>query len=673
MDKPNEAAREAPACWQFAHVRVDEAQGRVWVRGGVVPLGRSELALLSHLIRHAGETVHKDALLAVGWPGRVVAENTLAKAVSKLRHAIDDEHGELLRVVHGYGYRLAAQVAQVAAETPAAVPVPAVEVAAAAPPVLELPPPPARATRSRPGRRLLLALVPVCVVGLLLAWWVRAPVPAGAAAASSATAVAPPNSIAVLPFADLSPKRDQGYFADGLAEELLDHLARLGQLRVAARTSSFALRDSKEDVRAIGRQLGVRHVLEGSVRSSGDRLRVTVQLIDVGTGFHAWSQTYDRPIGELFEMQDDIVVRIVEAMRIELAPAEIRELARHGTRNPQAFREYLLGRAIYQDDETAGRRSMLAYRRAVALDPDFFEAWHALALALNFDAVYPDSTEEVLANKREALEIMQRLIRLRPRQADLYRDRGDMLFWHWHDLAAAERDFEHAARLGLRDDTGWMVRMSRLYAATGRMPEALALTARLDARDPASSGTVVRAYHLLASGRHDEARAAALKGLRWRPLDEHAHYYLGLSDLLQGRPEAAMAHFDQSSHLFRLTGRAMAEWALGNRAASDQHLQRLAERYGHMAPYQVAEVHAWRGEPDASYRWMQRSVEVRDGSLMYLAFDPLIAGLRKDPRWPALLRQVGLAGYLLPGHAPAVARTDSPAKAPEAAHGAASP
>lgn len=265
--------------------------------------------------------------------------------------------------------------------------------------------------------------------------------------------------------------------------------------------------------------------------------------------------------------------------------------------------------------------------------------------------MYPDSTQEVLDNKREALAIMQRLIEMRPRQAELYRDRGDMLFWHGHDIAAAERDFERAAQLGLRNDPGWMLRMSRVYAATGRMQEALAMTSRLDAQDPASSGTVVRAYHLLATGRFDEARAAAKKGLRWRPVDEHAHYYLGLSDLLQGRPRESMAHFDDSSHMFRLTGYALAEHTLGNREASDQYLRRLTDRYGHLAPYQIAEVHAWRGEADAAYRWMQSRVEVRDGSLMYLAFDPLIGSLRRDARWPGLLRQVGLDAYLLPGQA----------------------
>lgn len=625
MERPFDAGpANAPACWRFAHVRFDEARGLLCVRGHEVELDRSNQALLAHFLRHPGELVHKDTLLEIGWSGRIVAENTLAKAISRLRHLIGDDDGELIRVVHGYGYRLMADVEN---EHPARAPV-------AAPPASLV-------------ARLADVLCVMAVLALVIGGFVRLPASPGAVQAAQ-LAVPAAGSIAVLPFADLSPKGDQAYFADGLAEELLDNLARLSQLRVASRTSSFALRDSSTDIRAIGRSLGVRHVLEGSVRSSEDRIRVTVQLIDARTGFHTWSQTYDRPISELFAMQDEIVSRIVEAMRVQLAPEDLRAVAHHGTRNPEAFRQYLYARSIYDYDDTNGRRALVAMRRAVALDPDFIEAWLALANHLSYDAVYPDSREEVRANKREALAIMERLIRMRPRQAKLYLQRGDMLFWHWRDMAGAEQDFERAAQLvDLREDDEWMVKMSRVYAATGRMPQALDMTAKAT-RDPMSNAWVVRAYHLLGAGLHEEARDAAQQALRRQPRSEHAHYYLGLCDLLQGRPREAMTHFDDTTHHFRLAGMAMAEYTLGNHVASDRHLQWLATRYGHVAPYLVADVHAWRGENDQAYAWMQRSLDVHEGSLMYLAFDPLIAPLRKDARWPGLLRQVRLDRYLLP-------------------------
>lgn len=629
----------APGCWRFAHVRYDETRALLLVRDREVPLDRSGLALLSFFLRHAGEVVHKDTLLEVGWPGRIVAENTLAKAISRLRHALDDDDAQLLRVAHGYGYRLAAKVERIdGAGEGTSVPRPDRAKPTGAPGV---------SPRPKWGVHFLDASVVLVVASGIAFAFAPSVGDLRGSQAKGAIAAKTDASIAVLPFADLSQKQDQQYFADGLAEELLDHLARLDGLRVVSRTSSFALRDSKDDVPTIGRVLGVRHVLEGSVRRSGDRIRVTVQLIDARTGFHLWSQTYDRPMSELFALQDEIVVRIVESLRVELEPLKLRAAARHGTLNPDAFREYLYGLSV-ERDETSGRRAMMAFRRAVALDPQFFDAWLALALALDYDSVFPDSAAEVTANKHEALAIMERLVRMRPRQANLYLRRGDMLFWHWRDMAGAQRDFERAAQLGMREDVGWMVMMSRVHAATGRMAQAMELTAKATSRDPSSNAWVVRAYHLLGTGRVDEARAAARQSLRRYPEDEHAHYYLGLCDLLQGRPREAMAHFDDTTHHFRLTGMAMAQHSLGDRAASERHLQRLVQTYGHVQPYLVADVHAWRSENDSAYAWMQRSVDVRDASLAYLAFDPLIAPLRKDARWPGLLRQVRLDRYLLP-------------------------
>lgn len=631
--------RWAPACWRIAHVVYDENQARLWVHGREVILERSGHALLSHLVRHAGEVVHKDALLEAGWTGRIVAENTLAKAVGRLRRALDDEDGRLLRVAHGYGYRLSGPVERIeqdialgqAPETPFTQGV-------------EAPHVPASPARGPWGLRVMdgfVVLAAMAAIMLAVVTW-----PAGGSGRDAPLAGAA--SIAVLPFADLSERHDQQYLADGLAEELLDGLTRLGKLQVAARTSSFAYRDGRVGVRDIGRQLGVHYVLEGSVRSSRDRVRVTVQLVDSSNGFHVWSQTYDRPMRELFVLQDDIVNRIVEALRVELGPDELRAAAHHGTTNPEAFRQYLYGRSTYQDDETSGRRAVVAFRRAVTIDPHFFDAWLSLALALNFDAVYPDSQAEVQANKREALGIVQRLITLRPRQADLYLHRGDMVFWHWWDLEAAQRDFERAAMLGLAQDERLLIRLARLHAAKGHMPEALAFSAKALDRNPQTGAWAVRAYHLAGVGRIDDARAAAQRALQVNPLDEHAHYYLGLCELLRGRLREAQDHFDDSSSTFRLAGTAMVEHALGNREASERSLQWLASRYGHVAPYLVADVLAWRGDADRAFDWMRRGTEVRDGSLMYLAFDPLITPLRKDPRWPRLLRQVGLNRYLLP-------------------------
>ena len=636
MDRPIDAgALAAPACWRFAHVRLDEVQAKVWVHGRETTLARSELALLSHLLRHAGEVAHKDTLLEVGWRGRVVAENTLAKAIFKLRHDIDDEQGTLLRVVHGYGYRLAVQAERIQAE---ADPLQALQAPPPAP-APSLAPRPVRTWRSGAADALVAGLVLLAIGAVFLLPDLR---PVRASAMPAVPAVA---SIAVLPFVDLSPQQDQAYFADGLAEELLDNLSQLQQLSIAARTSSFAFRDSKTDIPGIGRALNVASVLEGSVRKSEGRVRVSLQLIDTADGYHRWSQTYDRPVTELFAMQDEIARAVLDALRIELLPGQAYALNQHGTLNHEAYTQFLFATHVFKDDETSERRSLNAYRRAVALDPAYVDAWLGLADVLGHMGLYADSAEEALAGKREALEILDRMIRLAPRRADLYMQRADMRYAHWWDWRGSDRDFAEAARLGLRDDPDFMVRLSRLRAATGRMDDALALNQRAAQVAPGiSNAFTVRGYHLLSLGRYTESHDVLEQAVRAAPLDEHAHYYLGLVELLQGRPQVAIEHFEDSAHVFRLTGEALAQYSLGNHAGSERALQLLGSRYGFITPYQLAEVYAWRGEPDNAFLWLQRSAQLRDASFMYLAFDPLLDNIRGDPRFAVLMKQVGLPG-----------------------------
>ena len=634
----NAGSLGSPVCWRFAHVCFDELQAKLSVHGIDVTLERSGSALLSHLLRHAGEVVHKDTLLEVGWSGRIVAENTLAKAISRLRHALDDEDCKLLRVVHGYGYRLAAQVERIQPDSqPETDPQPTLQAMQPAPTPVEAPRP-ARNWRYGAVKVLVACVVLVAIGAAFLLSNIRL-------AGASAPAVPAVASIAVLPFVDLSPQQDQAYFADGLAEQLLDNLSQLQQMKIAARTSSFAFRNRKTDIPSIGRALNVASVLEGSVRKSDGRVRVSLQLIDTADGYHRWSQTYDRPVTELFAMQDEITSAVLDALRIELLPEQAHALNRHGTLNHEAYTQFLFATHVYKNDETSERRTLNAYRRAVALDPGYVDAWSGLADVLGNIGLYADSAEEALAGKREALEILDRIIRLAPGRADLYAQRADLRYAHWWDWQGSDRDFAEAARLGLRDDADFMYRLARLRAATGRMRDALALTQRAGEIDPArSTGFTVRGYHLLSLGRYAEAHDVLKQAVRTNPLDEHAHYYLGLVELLQGRPKLAMEHFEDSAHVFRLTGAALAKYSLGDQAGSERELQLLGSRYGFITPYQMAEVYAWRGEPDKAFLWLQRSAQVRDASFMYLAFDPLLDSIRSDPRFAALMQQVGLPG-----------------------------
>lgn len=632
----------APARWRFADVELDEHLARLLVGGRPVVLDRSSFDLLRCLLRRAGQVVPKDELLQAGWPSRVVTENSLVKAIGRLRQVLGDSDGDILRVVHGYGYRLVAAVerdvappvaaaaefpeppAPLAAPAPEPSPAPPADTAVAAPPL-----------RTRVARfRILLALA---VLGLTVAGVIAA------RALLRTEPAPPPASIAVLPFADLSEAHDQQHFSDGLADELLTALARMPQLRVVGRTASFAYRDRTGDVQAIGRALHAATILEGSVRKSGERIRVTAQLLDAANGYHLWSETYDRPATELFAMQDEIVRAIAAALRIELLPAQERELVRHRTMSAAAYEEYLLAIAVFKDDQTAHRRSIAHYERAVELDPQFIDAWLGLADLLGYTGLYADDADEALAGKRRALEILDHVIAIAPKRWEAYLERGIFKYAHWWDWSGAEADLARAAELGGADDPHRLIEFARLRAATGHLPDALTVLERVAQIDPQSTTVwTVMGYHNLALGRFDRARDVLKQAVSVDPLDEHAHYYLGLGELLQGRAAAALPHFEDSAHVLRLTGLALAHHTLGDAEGSERDLQLLITRYGYILPYNVAEAYAWRGENDRAFEWLERARTLHDASFMYIEFDPLLRGLRADPRFAALLAHLNL-------------------------------
>jgi len=626
----------SPGCWRFGNIELDEHHASVCVDSIRVAMDRSGFDLLRCLMRHAGNTVSKDDLMRAGWHGRVVTENSLAKAIGRLRVALNDPDGELLRVVHGFGYRLVTHVERIeqvairATEVAVAPDLPAVQTAA--PTNMPLP-------RNRMRMAAMFAALFVLVV-LATAAALRAP----ALRSENTTG---PRSLAVLPFVDLSPAHDQQYFSDGLADELLDDLAHLPQIKVAARTSSFAFRGQQADIQTISKQLHVDTVLEGSVRESAGRIRVTVQLIDAENGYHRWSQTYDRPVTELFAMQDEITRAIISALRIELLPEQLHNLAQRGTDNPDAYQEYLLARYVYKDDETANRRAIAHLERAVKLDPHYVDASLLLADMLSFSGMYADNAEEALAGKRRAMEILDGIIVQAPQSAEAYFIRAERKYAHWWDWAGARVDIELGKARSSPDSDTYLRARCRLEAALGDLHTSIALAQRATQLNPQSGWAwTVMGYHYIGQGNFGQARDALAQAVQNAPLDEHAHYYLGLAELLQGHAAAAIPHFEDSAHVLRLTGLALAHHTLGDAAASERQLQLLIARYGHILPYQAAEVYAWRGENDKAFQWLDRSYELHDASFMYLKFDPLLRGLHADSRFGALLAKLNLPPLL---------------------------
>jgi TolB-like protein/DNA-binding winged helix-turn-helix (wHTH) protein/Tfp pilus assembly protein PilF len=638
--------------WRFGDVELHEGQARLWVHGHAHDLDHSSHEVLRCLLAESGRVVSKDRLLQVGWPARVVSENSLTKSIGRLRQALEDPEGELLCTVHGYGYRLAGtaerarvepKLAPVVAPAPAFSPGTDRRVAPAPAPS----PPPASVT-APVARPWLLAVGALVVLLALAVWRPWLPPPhagAGTAApAARAPVAAAPASIAVLPFVDLSAAGDQRYFGDGLADELLDRLAKIPQLHVAGRTSSFSFRDKDVDVAAIGRQLGVRNVLEGSVRKSGDRIRITVQLINAESGFHVWSETYDRALTDLFAVQDEIAVEVVRVLELKLLPEQSERLRRHHTDSLEAYELYLramlMGQSPSPDND---RRAIAALEHVIELDPGFVQAYVALAQGLGGEADYADTPDAMAAGKERSLAMMDKAIELDPTRADLFFMRADLAYSTRWDWAAAQRDLDKAAELEPGPNIGRMVNQARLYAALGRLPEALAMERQIIAFNPDyAEPWTMAGFHLVAAGRYTEARTALARSLQLRPNESHAVFHLGTSWLLERNPKAALQVYEHGGGVFRLTGMTMALHDAGREAESAALLQTLVARYAHSGAYQVAQVYAWRGDRDQAFAWLERAGEQHDAGLIYLKFDPLMGKLRSDPRYAAWLQRMKL-------------------------------
>lgn len=451
-------------------------------------------------------------------------------------------------------------------------------------------------------------------------------------------------SIAVLPFADMSEKKDQEYFSDGLTEELLNLLARIPELKVAGRTSSFYYKGKAVKLAEIARELNVAHLLEGSVRKSGNQLRITVQLIRAADGYHQWSWTYDRKPDDIFKVQDEIAAAVVGALKLKLLPNHMVLSSGNRTANPAAHTQYLLGRQFFNRTNTDDfRRAVAAYEKAIALDPKYAAAYAGLAVAENELSHDPEnSIAEVLAGQQRALAAADRAIAIDPELSEGYAARGFLRFTINWDWAGAEADLSRAFALDPGSYRAYTC-YACFLAGLGRLSEALEINKKAIELDPLSADTWFRrSTQLNAAGRLPEARQAATRALEISPEHAFAWFNLGVTSLLEGNPKAALAEFRRASKARRETGVAMAEHDLGHVKESQRALDALVAGYASTNAYQVAEVYAWRGERDAAFTWLERAHAQHDGILVQIKFDPLLAKLHADPRFAAMVKKMGL-------------------------------
>jgi len=467
-------------------------------------------------------------------------------------------------------------------------------------------------------------------------------------AARSAAAVAiTEKSVAVLPFVDMSEKKDQEYFSDGLSEELIDMLTKVPELRVPARTSSFYFKGKQATIADIAKALAVVHVLEGSVRKSGNTLRITAQLIRVDNGYHVWSETYDRKLDDVFKIQDEIAGAVVTALRVHLLPMQqpsAREELHTG--NLAAYDLYLQGRQSYNQGDTAGyQRAVTAFRASTALDPRYGAAYADLALAqfwLTDDSTLGDLAADV-AGFDSALAAAEKAVALAPGLAAGYSARGFLRSATRFDFAGAQADLDKALALS-PGDANVLHRSAILLGVLGKLPVAIAREEQALALDPLSAEICMRlAFFLVANQQLAQARPFYEKALVIAPSSDRALFNLGELELLEHQPERALALFRRTPlPPFSLTGQAKAEYSLGHVDASERVLEQFIAKYGKDSPNFAARVYAWRGEKDQAFEWLERAYEVRDDGLPWLKIDTGLRSLRDDPRYKALLRKMNL-------------------------------
>jgi TolB-like protein/Flp pilus assembly protein TadD len=436
----------------------------------------------------------------------------------------------------------------------------------------------------------------------------------------------------------MSSGKDQEYFSDGISEELLNLLAKIPQLQVTARTSSFSFKGKEVTIPEIARTLHVAHVLEGSVRKAGNSVRITAQLIKAGTDTHLWSQTYDRKLDDIFAIQDEIAADVVKQLKVTLLGAA----PKARTTDSEAYALYLqavqLGR---QANAEAFQQSDALYRKVLAIDPRYAPAWDKLSA--NFAN---QADQGLLSNKEgyaQAREAEMKALAIDPEYAPAHAGLGYLAMNADNDLVGAAQHFKRALVLDPAD-LDVLRNSASLLASLGRLDEALALDEAVVRRDPVNVTALNLGYHQRIAGRFDAAIASFRTVLSLAPGRGGAHAQLSYTLLLKGDAQGALAEIEQETNeVWKMIGLPMAYHALGRKADSDAALAALSAKYEKDAPYNIAYVYAFRGEADKAFAWLDKAFASQDPGLGGIVTENLFAKIHADPRWLPFLRKLGKA------------------------------
>jgi TolB-like protein len=467
-----------------------------------------------------------------------------------------------------------------------------------------------------------------------------APAASGAGAITPGATAVSGKSIAVLPFTDMSEKHDQEYFADGIAEEVLDRLAKVPGLRVVGRASSFQFKSKGASPASVGAALGVAYLLEGSVRKQAGRVRVAAQLVEARTGSERWSDRFDSDVVDVLQVQDTIALELARALQITV---EVDTTPRASVNSPETLDAYLRGRQSYDRFTQEGlEAAVVNFQQALTLDPTFAPAAIGLAKA------YVWIGEEAWSPPRVAFEQARQAAllaqHLDPKSASAHVSMAEVHMMYDWDWDGADRELRQAFALGPRGAYGAYV-ASELAASRGHWDEARQLATEAIALDPldAEAQESIGFQVYLRSGRLAEAEEVFRRALQISPKYGNGHYFLGEVLMLQGRYESALAEFRKETlDDGQLEGSAMVHFAAGRKVDSDAQLAAAIRQNATTWASEIARVYAFRGEKDRAFEWLDRAYEARDEDLYFIKGDPLLKSLEKDPRYKAFLRRMNL-------------------------------
>jgi TolB-like protein len=448
-------------------------------------------------------------------------------------------------------------------------------------------------------------------------------------------------SIAVLPFVNMSEDAGNEYFADGLSEELLNMLVKIPKLRVAARTSSFSFKNKDLQISEIAQKLNVSHVLEGSVRKSGDKVRITVQLIKADDGFHLWSENFDRTLDDIFKVQDEIASEVAQALQVTLLGYSAGE----NEVDSQAYALRLKGLYfINQRGKENYKKSEDVLLQAIELEPTYADAWQLLSFTYYQQTIQDFRTRD--EGHALTMNAIDKAMSLDPDQGKTQGAYGFLkknLDWDW-DTAQTALTKAHQLDPNSNIIRIWLASLSQTL---GRLDEAIESYEQAMSVDPLNTSVYSSLGILYRKvGRFDDSIAVFEKQIELRPRYHWAYFNLGKSYLLKGDSEQALVEIDKNPpNVYREVGMVLAYSALGREAEARTALDYLISEYGEQNPAWVAKAYSWRGEKDQAFEWLEKAYTQKDVGLAFLLASSVFESLRDDPRWEELLQKLDLLEY----------------------------